>query len=70
MNWTVALPRGVVEESKTPCVVEADSIEDAVIAAAPTLHGPETARPLVGQVYLVSARVEVMRPSRLPLRSV
>lgn len=69
MKWTVRLPRVVAEDDHNEVQVEADSIEDAIIAAAPRLHSAGSI-PRVGQVYIVSARVEVTRRSSLPLKSV
>ena len=69
MKWTISLPRVVAEGDKLSTEVEADSIEKAIKVAAPKLHGRQCAPPL-GQVYLVSARVEIVRMPLLPLRSV
>jgi len=70
MKWTVSLPRVVSEDDKVSTEVEADSIEEAISAAAPYLHDYSGALPKLGQVYLVSARVEVVRRPSLPLKSV
>jgi hypothetical protein len=70
MKWTVSLPRVVAEDDRLSVEVEADSIEEAITKAAVGLHGHDEPRPRVGQTYLVSARVEVVKRSALPLRPV
>jgi len=69
MKWTITLPRVVAEDDKASAEVEADSIEDAILAAGPILHG-NGSRPLLGQTYIVTARVQVVKRTALPLRSV
>lgn len=69
MKWTVEIPRAVAEDNPRRTEVEAVSIEEAITRAASVLHGPG-AQPLIGQVYLVHARVEVVKRPFLPLRSV
>lgn len=70
MKWTVSLPRVVAEDDKPSVQVEADTIEDAIKAAAPKLGAAGRGGPNRGQVFNVHARVEVCAPSSLPLKSV
>jgi hypothetical protein len=68
VKWTIALPRVVAEDDRVQVEVEADTIEDAIKAAAPRLH--KDSGPRVGTTYLVSARVQVVKQPSLPLKSV
>ena len=66
MKWIVTRPRTVAEDDKLSAEVEAPSIEEAIRMAAPKLYGGQ---PVVGHVYVVTARVEVVQRPSLPLRS-
>lgn len=67
MKWTVRIPRLVAEDHQPSVTVDADTIEEAVTEAAKQMRG---CAPGVGEVYIVSARVEVCKRPTLPLKSI
>jgi hypothetical protein len=66
IKWTVSWPAKVAEDNALSRTVEAETIEEAIIAAEAKQHG---VKPGPGDRYTVTARVEVVRHSSLPLRS-
>lgn len=66
MLFTVWLPRVVAEDDELHAQVEADTIEQAVIAACRKIN---KRLPLPGDKFTVQARVEVAPKREINLRS-
>lgn len=65
IKWTISTPRTVAEDDRNRRVVEAATLEDAIIAYENLWERV----PYPGDTYDVSVRVEVLPKTKLPLGS-